>query len=94
MTDKYKNELVPEYYKVVSQYYSEQGGPFLLGDKITYADFAVYGSIDNNERIGVQSVSGTFPFLKRSTLLVLSHSVTDTCLTDIAGEPGEVQKGI
>lgn len=69
MTDKYKNDIVPEYYNVVSQYYSERGGPFLLGDKITYADFAVYGSIDNNERIGVQKVSGFF-FLKRNTLLV------------------------
>lgn len=60
MTDKYKNELVPEYYNVLSQYYAGQGGPFILGSKITYADFAVYGSIDNNERIGVQPVSGFF----------------------------------
>lgn len=66
MTDEYKNNLVPDYYNVVSQYYTERGGPFLLGDKITYTDFAVYGSIDNNERIGALTVSGFISyFLKK-----------------------------
>ncbi|KAJ2980732.1 hypothetical protein NQ176_g2465 [Zarea fungicola] len=51
-TDKYKNETAPEYYNVLAQYYAKHNGPFLLGDKITYADFAVYQSIDNDAKIG------------------------------------------
>ncbi|KAJ5449846.1 glutathione S-transferase [Penicillium daleae] len=51
-TDDYQNEYVPNYYRVLSQYYSDCGGPFLLGDRITYADFVVFQSIDNDEKIG------------------------------------------
>ncbi|KAF7555787.1 hypothetical protein G7Z17_g1929 [Cylindrodendrum hubeiense] len=51
VTDQYKNEYVQKYYDVLDQYYSERGGPYLLGDTISYADFAVYQSIDNDERI-------------------------------------------
>ncbi|KAL7920958.1 glutathione S-transferase [Trichoderma austrokoningii] len=51
-SDDYKNKFLPLYYDVVSKYYSENKGPYLLGDKITYVDFAVYQSIDNDERIG------------------------------------------
>ncbi|KAL7791502.1 glutathione S-transferase [Trichoderma ceciliae] len=52
VTDDYKNNFVPQYYSVISKHYSENKGPYLLGDKISYADFAVYQSIDNDERIG------------------------------------------
>ncbi|PTB66205.1 glutathione S-transferase [Trichoderma citrinoviride] len=52
VTDEYRNKIVPEYYKVISEYYSANNGPYLLGGKVTYADFAVYQSIDNDERIG------------------------------------------
>ncbi|KAH8698468.1 glutathione S-transferase [Talaromyces proteolyticus] len=52
VTDEYKNKIVPDYYNLVSRYYAERGGPYLLGDKITYADFAIYQSIDNDERTG------------------------------------------
>ncbi|KAJ3499589.1 hypothetical protein NLG97_g205 [Lecanicillium saksenae] len=51
-TDKYKNETAPEYYKVVAEYYAKNGGPYLLGNTITYADFALYQSIDNDSKIG------------------------------------------
>ncbi|KAM0458903.1 hypothetical protein ACHAPV_005893 [Trichoderma viride] len=34
------------------QNYAEIDGPYLLGDKITYADFAVYQSLDNDQRTG------------------------------------------
>jgi glutathione S-transferase len=47
---------VPNYYRVLSQYYSDCGGPFLLGDRITYADFVVFQSIDNDEKIGTLPV--------------------------------------
>lgn len=56
-SDDYKNKFLPVYYAVVAKYYSESNGPYLLGDKITYADFAVYQSIDNDERIGALPVS-------------------------------------
>ncbi|KAL4965665.1 glutathione S-transferase [Aspergillus stella-maris] len=49
---EYKDTVVPKYYKVIGQYYSESAGPYLLGDKVTYADFAVYQSIDNERRTG------------------------------------------
>ncbi|KAM0252372.1 hypothetical protein ACHAQJ_007755 [Trichoderma viride] len=52
VTDDYKNNFLPEYYDVIAKYYSENAGPYLLGDNITYVDFAVYQSIDNDERIG------------------------------------------
>ncbi|KAJ5666104.1 glutathione S-transferase [Penicillium maclennaniae] len=58
-TDKYKDEVVPEYHRLLDQYYSENSGPYLLGDKITYADFVVYQSIDNDER------TGTLPSLRK-----------------------------
>jgi glutathione S-transferase len=58
-TDKYKDEIVPEYYRLVGQYYSDSKGPYLLGDKVTYADFAVYQSIDNDERTGTLPVCST-----------------------------------
>jgi glutathione S-transferase len=47
---------VPTYYCVLGQYYSDNDGPYLLGDKITYGDFAAYQSIDNDERTGTLPV--------------------------------------
>lgn len=55
-TDDYQNKYVPNYYRVLSQYYSDCGGPFLLGDRISYADFVVFQSIDNDEKIGTLPV--------------------------------------
>lgn len=50
-----------EYYKLVAEYYAQNKGPYLLGSTITYADFAVYQSWDNDTRIGTLPVSRT-PF--------------------------------
>lgn len=55
--ESYKKEYVPGYYDLVAQYYSDVEGPYLLGDKITYADFAIYQSIDNDTRTGTIPVS-------------------------------------
>ncbi|KAJ5454250.1 glutathione S-transferase [Penicillium daleae] len=51
-TEAYKDGFVPESYKVLGEYYDDYTGPYLLGDKVTYADFAVYQAIDNDERTG------------------------------------------
>ncbi|KOC10116.1 putative glutathione S-transferase [Aspergillus flavus AF70] len=51
-SEKYKNEVAPEYYNLLDQYYRDQAGPYLLGNSVTYVDFAVYQSIDNDERTG------------------------------------------
>ena len=51
-TDEYRDNFAPEYYRLLALYYTDHGGPFLLGDTITYADFAVYQSIDNDTKIG------------------------------------------
>jgi glutathione S-transferase len=59
VTEQYKDVFVPDYYNLLSRYYSANGGPFLLGKEITYADFAVYCSIDNDDRIGTLPVSNT-----------------------------------
>lgn len=48
---------MPAYYNVLSEYYSKQDGPYLLGDRVTYADFAVYQSIDNDGKTGTLPVS-------------------------------------
>ncbi|KAJ5688689.1 glutathione S-transferase [Penicillium macrosclerotiorum] len=50
--DEYKDDFVPKYYQLIGQYYSDHEGPYLLGNKITYADFAIYQSIDNDKRTG------------------------------------------
>lgn len=55
-SDKYKNEAAPNYYSILGQYYSDRAGPYLLGNTVTYADFAVYQSIDNDERTGTLPV--------------------------------------
>ena len=51
-SEKYKNETTAKYYDLVGKYYAESEGPYLLGDKVTYADFAVYQSMDNDRRTG------------------------------------------
>ncbi|KAJ5182500.1 glutathione S-transferase [Penicillium capsulatum] len=61
-SEKYRNEVSPGYYKLLGQYYEDRAGPYLLGDKVTYADFAVYQSIDNDER------TGTLPPLPKSLI--------------------------
>lgn len=56
---EYKDSVAPKYYAVLAQYYAERAGPYLLGEKITYADFAVYQSIDNDRRTGTLPVCWT-----------------------------------
>lgn len=40
----------------MAEYYAQSQGPYLLGDRITYADFAVFQSWDNDKRIGTLPV--------------------------------------
>lgn len=47
---------MPGYYNLVAQYYADYVGPYLLGDRVTYVDFAVYQSIDNDQRTGTLPV--------------------------------------
>jgi len=49
-TDEYKNEFLPKYYDLIAKYYSDREGPYLLGDEVSYTDFAIYQSIDNDTR--------------------------------------------
>jgi glutathione S-transferase len=53
---EYKDKYVPGYYNLVAEYYSNYNGPYLLGDRVTYADFAIYQSIDNDRRTGTLPV--------------------------------------
>ncbi|KAL4910385.1 hypothetical protein BDW74DRAFT_51506 [Aspergillus multicolor] len=68
-SDEYKNKVVPDYYKVVGGYYAERGGPYLLGNRITYVDFAVYQSIDNERR------TGTLPESLPESLVKLQEAI-------------------
>ncbi|KAJ4012698.1 hypothetical protein NW752_008415 [Fusarium irregulare] len=47
---EYKETAAPQYYNLIGKYYSDREGPYLLGDEISYTDFAVYVSIDNDAR--------------------------------------------
>ncbi|KAL5359569.1 hypothetical protein BJX96DRAFT_148689 [Aspergillus floccosus] len=49
---EYKTVFVPKYYDLIAKYYSDREGPYLLGDKMSYVDFAVYQSIDHDRSIG------------------------------------------
>ncbi|KAL3475777.1 glutathione S-transferase [Aspergillus californicus] len=68
-TAEYKNTCVPDYYNVIAQYYADRPGPYLLGEKITYADFAVYQSIDNERR------TGTLPAELPESLVKLQEAI-------------------
>ncbi|KAM0550269.1 hypothetical protein ACHAPJ_008939 [Fusarium lateritium] len=49
---EYKETYTPQYYDLLDTYYTEREGPYLLGEQVSYADFAVYVSIDNDARTG------------------------------------------
>ncbi|KAL5043913.1 hypothetical protein BDW71DRAFT_187274 [Aspergillus fruticulosus] len=68
-SDEYKNTVVPKYYRILGEYYSQRAGPYLLGEKITYVDFAVYQSIDNERR------TGTLPETLPEALVKLQEAI-------------------
>ncbi|KAL6238687.1 hypothetical protein BDW75DRAFT_246766 [Aspergillus navahoensis] len=68
-SDEYKNTVAPKYYRILGEYYSERAGPYLLGEKITYTDFAVYQSIDNERR------TGTLPETLPEALVKLQEAI-------------------
>ncbi|RSL43075.1 hypothetical protein CEP53_011880 [Fusarium sp. AF-6] len=49
---EYKDKIAPQYYDLIARFYADREGPYLLGDVVSYADFAVYVSIDNDARTG------------------------------------------
>ncbi|KAJ2983438.1 hypothetical protein NQ176_g684 [Zarea fungicola] len=51
-TTKYMDETAPEYYRLVAGYYALHDGPYLLGDRVTYADFVIYQSLHNDIKTG------------------------------------------
>ncbi|CAM1503142.1 Fc.00g079180.m01.CDS01 [Cosmosporella sp. VM-42] len=52
-SEEYKGEIVPHYYNLFDDLYSRiNTGPYLLGDKPTYADFAIFQVLDNDAVIG------------------------------------------
>lgn len=71
VTEEFTNKFLPWYYRVITKYYAERDGPYLLGDKITYVDFAVYQSLDNDERIGANPVRGPLFNAELSFLLTV-----------------------
>jgi hypothetical protein len=83
--DDYKNKVVPEYYNLVGQYYSEREGPYLLGDKVTYVDFAVFQSIDNDRRTGTLPVRAILLncFRGRRFTNILSRSRSQSRLSSL-----------
>jgi glutathione S-transferase len=57
---EYKETIAPQYYDLIGRYYADREGPYLLGDEISYTDFAVYVSIDNDARTKTLPVSQEF----------------------------------
>jgi prostaglandin-H2 D-isomerase / glutathione transferase len=54
----YKTEVVPAFYKIFDTYYSrDTSGPYLLGDRVTYVDFAVFQALDNDTAVGAEPAS-------------------------------------
>ncbi|KAI9934526.1 hypothetical protein ASPWEDRAFT_117442 [Aspergillus wentii DTO 134E9] len=50
---EYKTETAPAFYKNIDHYYSkDKSGPYLLGNTVSYADFAVFQAIDNDITTG------------------------------------------
>ncbi|CAO0796550.1 unnamed protein product [Mucor circinelloides] len=47
MKVKYANETLPAQISLFEKYYSDREGPYLLGEKLTYADILVYHMIDD-----------------------------------------------
>ncbi|CAG1974793.1 hypothetical protein QX201_010104 [Fusarium graminearum] len=47
---EYKDTAAPQYYDLIGKYYADREGPYLLGNEISYTDFLVYVSIDNDTR--------------------------------------------
>jgi prostaglandin-H2 D-isomerase / glutathione transferase len=72
LNPEYKEKDAPPYYELLGQYYAEREGPYLLGDTVSYADFAVYVSLDNDIRTGTLPVR--FIVLKR----VIANLTRDT----------------
>jgi len=48
----YKKTTVPYFYEIWDNFYSRNAGPYLLGNEITYVDFAVFQALDNDEAVG------------------------------------------
>ncbi|PIG85923.1 glutathione S-transferase [Aspergillus arachidicola] len=71
VTDKFRNEVVPDYYNVLGRFYAQQEGPYLLGERITYTDFVVYQSIDNDSQIGTLPVGSPSYFILRALVTYL-----------------------
>ncbi|KAJ9613246.1 hypothetical protein H2200_003188 [Cladophialophora chaetospira] len=53
----YKSETVPYFNSIWDNLYSRNDGPYLLGDQVTYADFAVFQALDNDEAVGTSPAS-------------------------------------
>ncbi|KAL4807230.1 glutathione S-transferase [Aspergillus unguis] len=68
-SEEYKNKVVPQFYEVMGKYYADKNGPYLLGDRITYVDFAVYQAIDNERR------TGTLPTTLADSLVKLQEAM-------------------
>ena len=52
----YKSTTVSGFYSIWDKLYSQNGGPYVLGDQVTYADFAVFQALDNDEAVGAAPV--------------------------------------
>lgn len=45
---KQRDVVTPQYLDIFEKYYSVENGPYILGDKISYADILVYHMIDDD----------------------------------------------
>ncbi|KIW12687.1 hypothetical protein PV08_09965 [Exophiala spinifera] len=67
----YKTRVVPEFYRIFDSYYSKTDGPYLLGNTVSYVDFAVFQVLDNDAAVGAE------PEHVPATLIALKKAVSE-----------------
>jgi len=53
----YASETVPYFHSIWDNLYSRHTGPYLLGNQVTYVDFAIFQALDNDEAVGTLPAS-------------------------------------
>ncbi|KAF4451545.1 Glutathione S-transferase P 10 [Fusarium austroafricanum] len=76
---EYEETYTPQYYDLLETYYNEREGPYLLGEQVSYADFAVYVSIDNDARTGTLPATLPKSIVKFKTAFEARPNLVEYC---------------
>ncbi|KAL7921461.1 hypothetical protein ACQKWADRAFT_295848 [Trichoderma austrokoningii] len=74
----YQAKHVDKFHRLFTDYYSrDTSGPYLLGTKPTYVDFAVFQALDNDECIGAAPTTLSEPLVKLREAILARPNVKD-----------------